>query len=687
MTETAKISTSDAVGASRYGPLAKACFERLTPLMNDIGDLRKALDDLADIGDPTTQQSVDGLRQRLAELEPTITMIGQVKAGKTSLVNALVGAPDLLPADVNPWTSVVTSLHLNPSERVGETKARFQFFNRNEWEKLVVNGGRMGELAGRAGAENEVEKVHRQIAEMQEKSRQRLGRKFELLLGQTHDYGYFDSQLIERYVCLGDDFEDDHETSKTQGRFADITRSAELFLHRPDVPIPLCIRDTPGVNDTFMVREQITIRAVRESRTCVVVLSAHQALSSVDMALIRLISNVKSREVIIFVNRIDELSDPAVQVPEIHDSIQRTLRDHQGPEGVQVLFGSAYWANKALTGAEDMDMDSAAALENWAAAVKPGQAVSVETPELLWLLSGVPALFAALSERIVEGPGREAVDGIARSARNLCGGLRASNNIVNMRREDGPKPQIDREQIEAWIQELNTLGTRVVNSKFAKIVEDFDTRVDRANESFLQRATAALIDHLERHGDSKVWKYDPTGLRVLMRSAYQLFAKRAQATVKEILDATAGEVTDLYRELKLIDDPDFAIEPPGLPRVPPPVLLGQTIALDMQANWWTRWWRRRRGYEAFAEEFYKLIQAETQPIADGLKLDHARAVTAAALQTFTDFVAEQAQILRTLAEQDSLCDEDIAAVFGTRSEQDRQAALESALKTLEKLAA
>ncbi len=71
--------------------------------------------------------------------------------------------------------------------------------------------------------------------------------------------------------------------------------------------MPLCIRDTPGVNDTFMIREQITIRAIRESRLCVVVLAAHQALSSVDLALIRMIANVKSREVIIVVNRIDEI--------------------------------------------------------------------------------------------------------------------------------------------------------------------------------------------------------------------------------------------------------------------------------------------------------------------------------------------------------------------------------------------
>ena len=47
---------------------------------------------------------------------------------------------------------------------------------------------------------------------MREKSRARLGRKFELLLGQSHEYGYFDKNLIERYICLGDLFDDEPET-------------------------------------------------------------------------------------------------------------------------------------------------------------------------------------------------------------------------------------------------------------------------------------------------------------------------------------------------------------------------------------------------------------------------------------------------------------------------------------------
>ena len=51
-----------------------------------------------------------------------------------------------------------------------------------------------------------------------------------MLLGQEHEYGYFDQNLIERYVCLGDDFDSDEDgddpVAENQGRFADISKSA-----------------------------------------------------------------------------------------------------------------------------------------------------------------------------------------------------------------------------------------------------------------------------------------------------------------------------------------------------------------------------------------------------------------------------------------------------------------------------
>jgi hypothetical protein len=144
-------------------------------------------------------------------------MIGQVKAGKTSLVNAMVGRPGLLPADINPWTSVITSLHVSPRIRESAQHAKFSFFSEEEWSNLLNRGGRVGELARRAGADKELETVRAQLEEMREKSRQRLGKSFELLLGQQHDYGYVDPELVERYVCLGDDVDPDHGARQRAG--------------------------------------------------------------------------------------------------------------------------------------------------------------------------------------------------------------------------------------------------------------------------------------------------------------------------------------------------------------------------------------------------------------------------------------------------------------------------------------
>jgi tRNA U34 5-carboxymethylaminomethyl modifying GTPase MnmE/TrmE len=39
-----------------------------------------------------------------------IAVIGQIKAGKSSLINALIRRPGLLPTDINPSTAVITKL-------------------------------------------------------------------------------------------------------------------------------------------------------------------------------------------------------------------------------------------------------------------------------------------------------------------------------------------------------------------------------------------------------------------------------------------------------------------------------------------------------------------------------------------------------------------------------------------------
>ena len=270
--------------ASRPANVASGT-ETLSELGTKIQRLDEALEKLAELTGENTTRSVGRLRRNLSEFEPSVTILGQVKAGKTKLINVMAGWSDLLPSDVNPWTSVVTSLHLKPSSQSCERSANFRFMTQGDWDRLLNQGGRIGQLADRAGAESELQKIGEQVEQLKANAQSRLGKKFDLLLGEEHTYGYFDKNLLERYICLGDDYgaDTDGMGAEEQGRFADVLSSADLHLPCASLPIPICLRDTPGVNDTFLMREQITIQAIRESRICVVVLSAGQALTSVYM--------------------------------------------------------------------------------------------------------------------------------------------------------------------------------------------------------------------------------------------------------------------------------------------------------------------------------------------------------------------------------------------------------------------
>ena len=167
-----------AVPATSQPAFMRLGLEKLEAFRDEMADLEATLSDVTKLGGPDAEKKSSKLIKQLRAFEPSVTMIGQIKAGKTSLVNAMVGRPELLPADVNPWTSVVTSLHLNAPIPDDAPTASFQFFSQDEWDHLVENGGRIGELSSRAGADDELEKVRRQIAEMREKTKARLGRKF-----------------------------------------------------------------------------------------------------------------------------------------------------------------------------------------------------------------------------------------------------------------------------------------------------------------------------------------------------------------------------------------------------------------------------------------------------------------------------------------------------------------------------
>ena len=670
-------------GNLRANKLLVSSMSGLRGFALDQQSIRQALSCATQLGNITAIKSAGRLTRKLDQFEPSITMIGQIKSGKTTLVNSMIGRPDLLPADVNPWTSVVTSLHLCPHALTPPTHAVFRFFETNEWDRLVRGGGRIGELAGRAGAEDELSIIKAQAEMMREKAKARLGRKFEMLLGSQQSYGYFDEELIARYVCLGDEEESQNGPKKAQGYFADITKSADLYMQQAAFPINLCIRDTPGVNDTFMVREQITIKAIRDSRICVVVLSAHQALSSTDLALIRLISNVKSREVVIFVNRIDELSEPQKQVPQIRDSIQATLASHQGPVDTQIIFGSALWAQTAIIGRlGDLPRASQEALFDWAGEEQVPASHDGDPNGFVWELSGLPALYAAISDRIIEGEGRELSNKIAVSTRNLLGGISVADNLSAKAAVSEVPLLLPADEINRSLAHIQETRTASLEADLVQIHAAFVERVGRSQLSFLSRATEALAKHLEIYGENSAWNYDPAGLRLLLGSAYKAYGAKCQSAFKEAATLAVMDLQDLCLRALDINEEIFTPIIPTPPHIPAPVTIGQTIALDLRGSWWRGWWDRRRSYTAQAQSYYDLIKSETEGLLRDLVNDQSQEVKTKIGEHLDAFLSEQVLNLGVITETAEHSHVKIDKILSVGVLQERDERLSTAINNL-----
>lgn len=670
-------------------PFLGAGQEPLVAFAAQHAQLQGALGALQRFAGETSQPAISRLQQELSAFEPAVTILGQVKSGKTTLVNALAGWADLLPSDVNPWTSVVTSLHLGPGEGRQEIGARFHLMKEDEWDRLLSKGGRLGELAQRADSGSELEAIRSQIETMREKSRARLGKKFELLLGQVHEYGYFDRNLLERYICLGDDFltESADEGSGKQGWFADITRSADLYLRSQTIPFPICLRDTPGVNDTFLMREQVTIGAVRDSRVCVVVLSAHQALTSTDMGLLRLIANLKARDVIIFVNRIDELAEPATQVPEIERSIRDTLARHHGPVQAEIIFGSAYWAGKVLAEeVGDLPAVSAAALVNWAEQALSSDELSKAPAEMIWHLSGIPRLNRAIARHMVASLGLPHLRKIASAAVTIAGGLKAAASVTvgGAGFKDSPAAPADPAALAHAFDTLIASHHAALSDGLSAASRAYVDRAERAHASFLERATHSLVRHLEERGDKELWSYDPNGLRILLKSAYAVYASRAALTAKSAYKAAVEDAAVLFHETFGEAAGWIELALPEAPDAPAPVALAQTIILDFNDGWWQSWWRRARGYKAFSEKFYQMIAAETDDFIDRFKTQPPRDYTAQLLAILRDFLEQSKAVAGSIAAGQADVAAEKSAILGGRAREQRQA-LEALLSNLRDL--
>ncbi|MEQ8365299.1 MAG: dynamin family protein [Roseicyclus sp.] len=597
--------------------------------------LRETLDRLQTMVDRKTWQNFQDLRQRLDQWAAKVAVIGQVKAGKSTFLNAFLEQHEFLPSDVNPWTSVVTNVRINlPKDP--SFGARFEFFDEKDWQEIMSGGSKVRKLTEQLLPGFDTDLLQRQSEEMRERAKKRLGNYYHTLLGSKHDYDFLTPDLLKRYVCAGPGSDHDLD-DKSLGRYAALTKVANLYLRVPDFQVPTILTDTPGVNDPFLVRDEFTCRSLDKSDVFIVVLSAHQPLTEVDVALIRILAKQDAKDVLIYVNRIDELDDYSTEVPRVMADVSRRLRDAIPDIEFKIVAGSAYLADLVMR--DDDEVEAARA--------------SVDTPELaeyirsrhghvpndraerLLLASGLNEVKATLSEIIDNGVG-------TRQLGQLLGDIRAEltgTQFVAKRNRDALQLQVEsiRADIaEAAAAELESeiSSMRKVQSEIAAHVEAADLQIEKvvtkswtslegkllsSIETFVESQKAVFEEHLFRSSvrgqATKALEIETTPLQfAIERDVLRYYEKSRAATdvaLNNCIHACRHAIKDKFQDPSeniALDDLPYAefMSTLTLPR--------RTLRAGLIADrGWAFWRQRTVNIERSLAALHLIAAAELRP--------------------------------------------------------------------------
>ncbi len=575
----------------------------------------------------------------LAEAIASVSFIGQVKAGKTSLVNALIAKPGFLPSDVNPWTAVVTKLFFGKPGGPHQG-AHFSFFDDQQWDKFANRGGRLGELASDIPESDEkLDGIKREVEQMRERAKTQLGDKFESLLGKTHRFTTATTSVLARYICAGDDPEG-LVKQNVQGRYADITREAAVFFEPEKFAFPVALVDTPGLNDPLMIREEITLQSLEHSQVFVLVLSAHQAFSSADLYLVRILNALRLDRLVIFVNRADELTNPKTDVPAIRKHITKFMAKESPGAVVPIVFGSASCATNAIIGEASLDPARVVSMEENVAGlpqVKSNTEFSSQQQQTAWDASGLPVLEHEISKMIFDGPGeawlssaRIDLDNAAKlilveTEEALAGLKQQQEKLDNKKRRSGnktPTRKFNAKQFGSESERLFSSLKLVLDRNMNTAWADIRAGLQDITEKFIAEHDKEFAAHLLRAKKSKKqmsWSCDTAPLRRDLNHFLGQEFPRIQATVLKNIEYSVEKISESMVDAGLPAAQGLRINTAELAAQSVSTsALSKVVAIDMDASWWQGWMSKFRRSSKIRDNIGKMIRSQFLPIQNEL---------------------------------------------------------------------
>lgn len=210
-----------------------------------------------------------------------VSVCGQIKAGKSTLLNALLFGEEVLPSDDTPETAKLTTI-----EWAERPCFEAVFYSPEEWANV------------RASYPDKSKDGEKFAEECECAARK--GVFPQKVLGQVKRSN--DLSLLKEYVSV---------VEKDSGVYTPFVKNVNLF-HPAPLLRDITVVDTPGINDPNIIREKVTKDWVNKSHAVVYCISATQPFDSVDYDFIeRYLAGVRRTNLLYAVNKVDDVSSEA----------------------------------------------------------------------------------------------------------------------------------------------------------------------------------------------------------------------------------------------------------------------------------------------------------------------------------------------------------------------------------------
>ena len=267
-------------------------------IVKDFEVFKKRLADIIkSLGDEKflSKEEVEELINKLNREKLILSIVGQMKYGKSTFLNALLFGKPVLPTSDTPMTAALTAL-----EYGNRKEAEVEFYTKEEWQEILTKL-----------QDNSLSPEEREALEHTVKTAQKnLGANLEKFFGKKIRISF---ENLEDYVGA-------------EGKYTPIVKMVKIFLPEENLKESQVV-DTPGFNDPVVSREKRAEEFLRISDAVILFLYAQRPFDKTDRdLLIRKIPASGISHVIVVLNKVDLLWDDIGDVEKVKEFVEREFK-------------------------------------------------------------------------------------------------------------------------------------------------------------------------------------------------------------------------------------------------------------------------------------------------------------------------------------------------------------------------